>query len=164
MRRRLEKGKALALAHLWVRRGEARDLLFSLKPSDPRQADVEQISSITAILEKHLERRDLVAAVPVAEQLGRLIFNSNARVLAPLVKTGRSIRNTFAGGRALANERRRGEAQADWAVWQGKADEYWERHPNASKNEAALFVRAQLRLNVALKSISRRLKKRNRPA
>ena len=160
---RPSRKRSVSLAILWMKRGDALDLccLIERTPSDPRQGDVAALRNAAQQLENHLTHQDMDAAVAAAYEVDRLLKNANHRELGPIVKTGRKIRESFAGAPAQANQERHTERAVEWARWQTLADDYWSRNPNASKNEAASYVLRKLGLETGQhKTVSRRIRKK----
>jgi hypothetical protein len=150
-----------ALATLWLKSGEARDLIDSIKrePSDRRNNDVAAVEAIVNRLEEQLLARDLAAAVVIADRLERACFKLRAAEAGPFVQSGRKQHASLKSRREAHNRSLQRQRASEWARWNKAADEYWSKHPEASKNSVARWVKERLGLSEASDSIARRLKK-----
>ena len=119
-----------ALAALWVDSyGPAADLVQFLKkhPGDPRSVDVPKIEPLLKLFLEKVPLRDVAGAAIISTKINRAMFHCNTRELAPLVKTGRKVREKFAQGRGEANLVRHDASVREHARWQELAVEYWSR-------------------------------------
>ena len=151
-----------ALAALWVDSyGPAADLVHFLKkhPDDPRSVDVPKIEPLLKLFLEKVPLRDVAGAAIVSAKINRAMFHCSTRELAPLVKTGRKVREKFAQGRGEANSVRHDVRAREHARWQVLAVEYWSRKKGATKNEVANAIKKRLGLAEATKTIARDLKK-----
>lgn len=160
MSKSLTPEEAKALAVLWLRRGEASDLIGAIKrdPSDPRNKEVPKAEAALAKLEEHIERRDFTRATEAAYWLDRIFFNLCALEAAPFVQTGRKQHSSLKARRDAHNAALQSECRAEWMRWNAEAAKYWNK-PSATKNSVARLVKAKLGLTKTVGAIARRLKK-----
>jgi hypothetical protein len=152
--------RAKELAVLWMRRGEALDLIGAIKhdPADPRNAEIVRTEAAVAQLEQHIDKQDFVGAHEVIYTLDRLLFKLRASEAAPFVRTGRKQHAALKSRRDAHNIPLHEERLAEWARWNEAAKDWeWEKRP--SKNAAARFVKKKLGLSEEVSTIAKRIKK-----
>ena len=78
------------MAILWLRRGEAVDLIGSIKanPNNSRNREILKAEAAIAKLEEHIERWDFTAATEAAFWLDGILFNLRAMEAVPFVRLG----------------------------------------------------------------------------
>ena len=150
-----------ALAILWLKRGEAQDLIANIKRelSDRRNSNVAAVEAIVNRLEERLLARGLAAAVVIADTLERACFKLRAAEAAPFVQSGRKQHASLKSRREAHNRSLQRERASEWARWNKAADEYWSKHPEGFNGSVARWVKKRLGLSEAPDSIARRLKK-----
>ena len=150
------------MASLWMTRGHAVDVIKWVERENI-PADTGRAHILVAELEQCIASRDFVSATRITADLNREVFRLRVTEVVPQLQLGKFLSVPFKQGRNAANETRHATAVERWGEWQAIANEYWHRHPAASKNEAARHVQKNLGLDLnQIPTIVRRLKKPRR--
>ena len=137
MRKRPTPEDARAMAILWLRRGEAVDLIGPIKanPNDSRNREILKAEAAIAKLEEHIERWDFTAATKAAFWLDGILFNLRAMEAVPFVRLGRKQHASLRARSDAHNTALHRERAAEHMHWNAEAEKIW--WPGATKNAAA---------------------------
>lgn len=110
------------------------------------------------LMRHRADRWDIASAAYMLGSLQRLM--SLQRQFERPAEAGVKMREGLAQKRKAHNAARKAERAPEWARWQAKADEIWERNPHLSAVECARQVQRRLGLLASVHTIRQRLLKK----
>jgi hypothetical protein len=162
--KRLPADLSTALTALWMQRGDAIDLICSIKrrPDDPRNSELAEIESTASRLEERLLANDVLGATALSYLLTQLVFKLRASEAKRYVEMGRKQDSALKSRRDAHNLRLHDARSGEWARWNEEAKPYWASA--ITKNAVARIVQSKLGLKDAISTIAKRLKKPRQPS
>jgi hypothetical protein len=127
-----------------------------LKRLDGIEGDLKFVDRLRdADLLRQIALRVIHEALALASEFHALTIADNERPIFTGTRNAQNLRESS----GLANTARRSERSREWAGWNAKAAQIWERHPKLSRQAVAQQIKIKLNLDERDRTIAKRLKK-----